>query len=277
MTSVELKTKILESIKHVYNESEAKLIAKYYLEDKAINNRELTSEELSIVLKDVQRLANAEPLQYVTGVAHFYGYKFQVDSSVLIPRPETEELVNEALSLLKQNSQIYNVLDIGTGSGCILNTIALQSKRDLNLVGIDVSEEALINARKNANHYKLNTKFAISDFLSEAEWDEVTQPELIISNPPYISTNESNDMKSNVLKYEPHIALFSHEDPLMFYKKIAAFGHTLLKLPYILCEINEYLGIETVAVFKNYGYENVELIKDLQGKDRIIKVMPKVN
>lgn len=271
-----LKSELKEAILPTYGEREADLIAKYYFQDKSLldPSKKYSSQETEQIRADISRLSNAEPLQYVTGISHFYGYKYKVNKHVLIPRPETEELVQIALKAINNNSQIKSILDIGTGSGCILNTIALKSRGPLNYIGLDISAEALAVARLNAKSFNLEINYRQMDFLDESQWPETQVPDLIISNPPYISTNESKEMRSNVLDYEPHIALFSHEDPLIFYKKIAKYSVHQKHCPLIVCEINEHLGPETVEIFSSIEDTETTIINDMQGKNRIIKVIP---
>lgn len=259
----------------LYQHREASLIAKYYFEDKNYydSHHELNEEELSMFNEDVQRFLANEPLQYITNICHFYGRKFKVNQHTLIPRPETEELVYQVLSTLKSSHLTNRMLEIGSGSGCIPITIDLETHKKHDILSIDISDGALEIARQNAKKMHSHTLFEKVDFLDEKQWSKLQTfaPDIIVSNPPYISEEERKDMLANVLKYEPEIALFSDPDPLLFYRKIAKFGQSLKKNIFIYCEINEHLSRATENVFINAHYQNIEILKDLQGKDRMIK------
>lgn len=276
MMMLTVKSELKEALTSIYGEREASLIAKYYFQDKSILDPHyaFSESELIGIRSDIHRLIQSEPLQYVTGISHFYGYQYKVNRHVLIPRPETEELVQLALKKIKFQPKIQTILDIGTGSGCIVNTLALETKSKLNLIGIDISAEALDIASINSTEHKTKVNFIQMDFLDKTLWSQIRNIDMIVSNPPYISTNEAQQMEINVLNHEPHVALFSHEDPLLFYKKIAEFGLLVEQTPIIICEINEHLGKETKTIFESVGYDNISIVDDLQGKNRIIKVVP---
>lgn len=270
----EAKELLIQQLLPLYGQREADLIAKYYLEDINLYHLEndLTLNEEKRVLSDINRFKNNEPLQYITGISDFYGYKFEVDKNVLIPRPETEELVSVCLKIIKENPYIKNVLDIGTGSGCIINTIAKENNRNINYTGIDISSPALKVAKSNAKKLNVDVNFLQLDILDELQWSQLSSFDLIISNPPYISGSEANMMKENVLHHEPDIALFSVEDPLLFYKTIGNFAIKHNPNAILAFEINEFLGKETKAVFSDLRYDEIELRKDMQGKDRVLIV-----
>jgi len=214
----------------------------------------------------LDRLKNSEPLQYILGSTFFYDLELKVSPAVLIPRPETEELVGLVLKHVKQHDKI---LDIGTGSGCI--ALALKSKMNsVQVKGIDVSEEALQIARWNVNHHRLEVDLEKKDILKE---DQIGQWNCIVSNPPYIAKKESIDMEKNVLDYEPDTALFvSDEDPLLFYERIARLASINLETKGLLFfEIHEEKGEEIVKLLASLGFVNIEVKKDMQGKDRMIK------
>ena len=223
------------------------------------------------LLQMLKALLKKEPVQYVLGECYFYQLDFEVNKSVLIPRPETEELVERAIVFCKQN-QKESILDIGTGSGCIPISI----KKHLNnasVTAIDISSDALALAKKNAMKQEALIHFMHLDFLDENTWDVLPSFDLIVSNPPYIPASESNLMDDNVVKFEPHLALFvTDEDPLIFYKKIMKFGKSHLK-PFgkILVEIHEKMGNEIQQLFSQNGYRT-QLIKDIFGKDRIVEI-----
>lgn len=216
----------------------------------------------------VRRINQHEPVQYVIGEAEFYGRKFRVNSSVLIPRPETEELVRTVLSLARKKTSL-RILDIGTGSGCIPITLALEL-RHASVFAIDVSDRALQTATENARALNAAVNFRRIDFLYEGLHEEPF--DIIVSNPPYIAASEKSSMSSNVVDYEPHLALFvPDDDPLIFYRAIATKSGTMLKQGgKVAVEINERLGAEVVRLFSEAGFGEVKLIRDISGKDRII-------
>jgi release factor glutamine methyltransferase len=216
----------------------------------------------------ILRLKIFEPIQYILGETEFYGLKLKVNPSVLIPRPETEELVQFITkSNLPGNSII---LDIGTGSGCI--ALALKSQlKNAEVFGVDVSENALEVARKNALENSLDVGFFQSDILkwNEFEWKNF---DVIVSNPPYIRESEKLQMHSNVLNFEPENALFvTDADPLIFYKSIAAFAKKhLTKSGILFFEINENLGLEMNEMLVDFGFCDIEIRKDINGKNRMV-------
>lgn len=213
------------------------------------------------------------PVQYVVGEAWFMNMKLRVNESVLIPRPETEELVEWIIEDIKKSGkQDCCLFDIGTGSGCI--PIAIKKKLPhVSVSGIDVSADALQVAILNSIQQNVLVDFLQLDFLHEEEWNQSGRYNIIVSNPPYIRQTEGGLMKDNVLKYEPHISLFvPDEDALVFYKSIAKFSTTHLQPGgNVYVEINEALGEQVVNLFKKNGFNNVDLKKDLQGKDRFVR------
>lgn len=230
----------------------------------AIDWSEAREARLSAVLR---RLAQQEPLQYILEEAWFYGRRFKVAPGVLIPRPETEELVYWALEVLTPGAQ---VLDVGTGSGCIPITLQLEEP-SLQVTSLDVSLDALQIAGTNANTLQATVAFMHADILTTNQ--SFAKLDLIISNPPYVRELERKEMQANVLEFEPDLALFvPNEDPLQFYRAIAKQGlHWLKPGGSILFEINEALGNETAELLSALGYEHPELRQDLQGKDRMLK------
>lgn len=223
--------------------------------------------------KIADELLNQRPVQYVLGEAWFMDMKLMVNENVLIPRPETEELVQWIIDdIIKSSNKEVSVIDIGTGSGCI--PIALKKKLPaINVSAIDVSEDTLHAAKLNSIELKAVIDFLHLDFLKEEEWKVLDKYDIIISNPPYIKQSEECAIRDNVLKYEPHLALFvPNEDALLFYKKIAKFCREHLKPEgSVYVEINEALGEEVVELFKKLGFTTVQLKKDMQGKDRMVK------
>ena len=216
----------------------------------------------------ILRLKNCEPIQYILGETEFYGLKLKVNPSVLIPRPETEELVQWIIkSNLPGNSII---LDIGTGSGCI--ALALKSQLiNAEVFGVDISENAMEVARQNALKNNLEVDFFQADILNwnEFEWKNF---DIIVSNPPYIRESEKLQMRSNVLNYEPENALFvTDTDPLIFYKSIAAFAKKhLTKSGILFFEINENMGLEMNEMLVDFGFYDIEIRKDINGKNRMV-------
>lgn len=222
----------------------------------------------------VLRLKNEEPIQYILNQAFFYGLLFEVDENTLIPRPETEELIDWIIKdqdLLKK--QELHVLDIGTGSGCI--PIALSKNISNSVVtSVDVSEKAIQVAKKNAHINKVEISF-VNDSILVPETINNTKYafDIIVSNPPYVRNLEKQEIKQNVLAYEPHLALFvADDDALIFYDRITKYALRHLKKDGALYfEINQYLGEATVKLIKQLGFKNVELRKDMFGNDRMIK------
>lgn len=210
------------------------------------------------------------PVQYVVGYEEFFGLKFNVNKHVLIPRPETEELVKWVLDDHASSNVPLSVIDFGTGSGCI--AVSLKRNRpDWSVAGIDKSLEALKMAQSNALQNGVEVDFVENDLLDFKPMSR--KFDLVVSNPPYIRNSEKRLMQKNVLEFEPEMALFvEDDDPLIFYRAIAEISKTLLKENgCIYFEINEAFGIETVQMLKEYGYKDVELREDLFGKPRMLK------
>jgi release factor glutamine methyltransferase len=223
----------------------------------------------TVMKQALQRLLQHEPWQYVGGIADFYGLKFQVNSSVLIPRPETEELVYMALDL-HHTLKLPSVIDIGTGSGAIAIVLAKKGNWT-SISAIDVSSDALHVAKQNAQTHDASISFSQMDFLDEASWPTLPKVSLVVSNPPYILREESVTMDQNVLSYEPHQALFVSKHALEFYdglsRFVVGFQPSGCRL---LVEINERFGAEVLSLFQENGMEQVVLFQDLQGKDRFV-------
>lgn len=224
----------------------------------------------------VERLNQNEPVQHIIGSTEFCGLTFRVSSSVLIPRPETEELVQLVTRDYAEPDEKPSILDIGTGSGCIAIVLA-RFLPHANVHAWDVSEEALNVARENARQLMADVHFAQQDMLNVSFPlpDAPEQFDCIVSNPPYVTYSEADQMRPNVLRFEPHEALFVEDkDPLLFYKAIADFGRHHLK-PQGRCyvEINEHFGAETKQVFEERGYTGVELLRDIHGKDRFVRAI----
>ena len=215
----------------------------------------------------VERLKTYEPLQYIIGQTEFYGHPFYVNPSVLIPRPETEELVQKAISLYNNTAPI-NILDLGTGSGCIAISLA-KHYVNAKVSASDISEESLNTAGANAKLNDVSIDFILDDMLSSKISGEF---DIIVSNPPYIIPEQKLEMSRNVLHYEPHYALFVPTDnPLIFYKAVAKIASKLLISDgYCMVEINEIYGQQTKVLMESYLRRDAEIIKDINGKDRMI-------
>lgn len=241
--------------------------ATYYLKEAVT----LTSEQESLLRSITDRLQQGEPLQYIEGKAPFCGMEFAVNSSVLIPRPETAELVDWIVC--EHTTQQPRILDLGTGSGCI--AIAL-SKRlpQAKVEACDISTEALTVAKENARTNEAPVSFFAHNMLN-LDTPLPHSYDILVSNPPYIRQSEAADMSVQVTEWEPHTALFvPDDDALRFYRAIAELGQTEALRPggHIYVEINQALGKETVALFEAYGYQDVELRKDIYGNERMIGV-----
>ncbi|WP_319499614.1 peptide chain release factor N(5)-glutamine methyltransferase [uncultured Draconibacterium sp.] len=232
-------------------------------------DRVLETSESDRIKAIVKRLKTHEPIQYILGITEFYGLELKVQPGVLIPRPETEELVDW---ICKTKIPIAaKILDIGTGSGCI--PLALKNELPTaEVMAVDVSENALLIARENAHKHKLEVAFELSDIL---KWNERSWPrfDVIVSNPPYVMEREKKQMEANVLEHEPGLALFvSDTDPLIFYRTIAQFASKHLnESGNLFFEINENLGEEMIALVKQLGFKSIELRRDLNWKNRMLR------
>jgi len=233
--------------------------------------KEFSDVEISNWNVILEKLKTQIPIQYILGTTHFYGSEFVVDENVLIPRPETEELVDWIVKLNTKLSKKKDlkILDIGTGSGCIAISLA---KNILNsaVFAVDVSEKALAVADKNATLNKVIVTFLHKNILETNHLDQ--KFDIIVSNPPYVRNLEKAEIKPNVLENEPHLALFVPDnDPLIFYKKIAELAAANLNPNgQLFFEINQYLGKETQDLLESLGLKNIELRKDIYGNDRMI-------
>lgn len=239
----------------------------------------LSAESAQVLAEDLGRLAAGEPLQYVLGFSEFYGRHFNVTPDVLIPRPETEILCDEALKIARSHASAPKVLDLCTGSGCIAWTMALEVPGAL-VYGIDISEKALALASGQdlspACHCRLDRSspsFLQADILQDPPHFPCGTFDLILSNPPYVMDSQKKDMRPNVLEYEPSIALFvPDEDPLVFYRAVARWSLALLSPDgTVIVEINDLLGERTRDLFLSSGFEEVSILKDFSGKNRFVK------
>ncbi|MFW5773170.1 MAG: peptide chain release factor N(5)-glutamine methyltransferase [Tangfeifania sp.] len=232
-------------------------------------DEEIDSASKKKIKEIVHRLKNYEPLQYILGETEFFGMKLRVEPGVLIPRPETEELVKWIVDSANQGSP--SILDIGTGSGCI--ALALKNEmKNSRVSAVDFSTKALEIAKGNARLNQLNVKFIKADILNwgKYKWGNY---DIIVSNPPYVRELEKKAMFANVLDYEPGEALFvSNDDPLVFYREIGNFAQTYLeKDGELYFEINENLGHETAELMRSLSFRDVELKKDINGKVRMLR------
>ncbi|MBR0502457.1 MAG: peptide chain release factor N(5)-glutamine methyltransferase [Paludibacteraceae bacterium] len=232
-------------------------------------DRLMDSNKLNEFHQIVDRLKTGEPLQYILGVCSFCNYNFKVSSDVLIPRPETEELVDWIYTDNKEKENL-SLLDIGTGSGCI--AISIKKKMPTaEVAAMDVSSKALSIANENAIQNEVSIRFFNDNILQPA--NNYPSYDIIVSNPPYIMEKEKMDMHTNVLQHEPWLALFVDDnDPLLFYRKIAEFGQThLSKNGFLYFEINSLLAQETKNLLYAYNYTDVTIKKDINDKNRMIK------
>ena len=237
---------------------------------------QVSDEAASAALAAFERMAAGEPLQYVTGVADFYGRRFRVTPDVLIPRPETEILCRNAV--FPHDWQDVHLLDLCTGSGCIAWTLALEMP-GAKVTAVDISDGALSVAssqdfsEETARTGAIAPSFIKADVLAGPSASGFTDLfDILVSNPPYVMDKEKALMRPNVLDHEPHLALFvSDDDPLIFYRAIADWAQALLKPGgYGIVEINEALGDDTARIYSNAGFRSVEIIKDLSDRDRFV-------
>jgi len=274
------KINFIKSLLPFYDEMEVESFFYLILEKKhqlrridlALNiDKEFSEFEISLWDAILDKLKSQIPIQYLLGTTHFYGCDFFVDENVLIPRPETEELVDWIVKLNSKLSKKQNIkiLDIGTGSGCIAISLA---KNILNseIFAVDVSEKALALAKKNAIFNHVSVAFSHKNILETTRFDQ--KFDIIVSNPPYVRNQEKAEIKPNVLENEPHLALFVPDiDPLIFYKKIGELAAANLNPNgQLFFEINQYLGKETQDLLESLGLKNIELRKDIYGNDRMI-------
>lgn len=270
---------IKQAINGQYPDTEASAIAKAILTDvfqlsttdlyasKDMNFSTNQAEKLEVI---ITRLRANEPLQYILGNCYFCGLDFHVEPGVLIPRPETVELVEWIISDRKDNDSLIRILDIGTGSGCISISLAKNLPKS-EVHAWDISEDAIRIASGNAARLDANVRFRQTDVLGQVPTD--TMMNVIVSNPPYITEAERIGMDANVTDWEPDTALFVPDNaPLLFYERISDIGKQILTPDGTLYfEINQRFGTETVDMLRKKGYRNVELRKDLSGNDRMIK------
>ena len=269
---------IRDALRENYPDTEALALAKMLLvevfgfstlELYGGKDKEISGKHRDVLDEMIRRLKKNEPIQYIIGIETFGGLTFEVNQNVLIPRPETRELV-EWIAEDCQLEDPCKILDIGTGSGCIAISLA-KLLGQAEVEAWDVSEEALQVARRNAERNQVDVLFRKMDVLGDVP--EGMQYDVIVSNPPYIAEKEKSQMEHNVLDWEPSIALFvPDEDPLLFYRRIAQLGGSMLKKGGSLYyEINQVYGQETMGMLASMGYQSIELRKDAWGNDRMVK------
>ena len=280
------KTTFLQELSSLYEEQEIESFFYIILEklhglkriDLALNPQTvMDGAHLKQWKNIVSELKKQRPVQYILGETTFYGLSFLVNENTLIPRPETEELVELIIKSFESSvsGSGLKILDIGTGSGCIAISLA-KNIPNAAVFAIDVSEKALATAKKNAELNKVAIDFISTNILDVVTLSAVEgldkQFDIIVSNPPYVRNLEKYEIKPNVLEYEPHLALFVDDiDPLLFYRKIAELAiKNLNPNGKLYFEINQYLGKETIKLLEDFGFRNVELKKDIYGNDRII-------
>ena len=284
MTTAEVYNQFKNQLKTIYDNREADTISDWVFENvtglkrwerREDQHKQLNKTDSQKLKKYLQELLKHKPVQYILNEAWFYKMKFYVNEHVLIPRPETEELVEWILSSKKNNaafnSKRTNIIDIGTGSGCIPISI----KKELpaaNITGIDVSEKAIEVAKKNAARLNTSIDFFQIDFLKEDQWKILLQYDIIVSNPPYIPISEKQILAKNVADFEPKIALFVEDnDPFIFYKKIVQFAENHLKENgEIYAEVHEQFAKKVKGIFDDAGFITT-VKKDIYGKERMVK------
>jgi len=275
---------IKEQLQDFYPEQEIKSLSYLILEDifhidkssiLRCKDKQLSLNENFRLQEIIDELKKHKPIQYITGETEFYGMKFKVDENVLIPRPETEELIECIMSppnSFKKGRSKYKILDIGTGSGCIAVVLAKRFP-EAKVYALDISDKALDIARQNAMNNQANVCFFKYDILNNQPFPFNNLIfDCIVSNPPYITTKEKARMGKNILDYEPHQALFVPDDyPLLFYDRIADFANRRLKKKGSLyLEINSSFGQEVVKLLADKNFHHIKLLKDISGNDRII-------
>lgn len=282
----EYKSQFAQELQSLYDEKEIESFFYIILEafhqmrriDLALNpETELDGMQLLQWETVLSQLKEEKPIQYILGETEFYGLPFYVNENTLIPRPETEELVDWILSnnqITKSTNQL-KILDIGTGSGCIAISLATNIP-DAEVFALDVSEKALITAKKNAERNGVNITFLHQSILETEDLKQ--QFDIIVSNPPYVRNLEKAEINKNVLAYEPHLALFVEDnDALLFYRKITELAQkNLSENGQLYFEINQYLGKEMVSLLEKYDFKNIELRKDIYGNDRMMKAIRNV-
>ncbi len=275
------RTQFIQELSPIYDAGEAESFFYLILEEKQklkridlALNTDLTfsNEEIQVWNLILEQLKQEIPVQYLLGKTSFYGLEFEVNENVLIPRPETEELVEWIIQSQKSEvrSGKIKILDIGTGSGCIAISLA-KNIPNAQFFAIDISEKALATAQNNANINEVNITFLEKNILETEDLKQ--QFDIIVSNPPYVRELEKQEIKKNVLDNEPHLALFVDDnDALVFYRKIAELAQKNFSPGgQLFFEINQYLGKEMMELLEKMNFKNIELRKDIYGNDRMMR------
>ena len=234
-------------------------------------NSDLEVLKVNVIFEALDALKQQKPIQYIIGETEFYGLSFNVNAHTLIPRPETEELVDWVITDFKTQNSEFRILDIGTGTGCIAISLA-KNLPNAKVYALDISKEAIEVARQNADLNSIEIEFIEADILNiDPDFD--FKFNIIVSNPPYITEQEKQLMKPNVLENEPHLALFVYDkNPLLFYESITQFAiNNLSQNGQLFFEINEYLGNDMIQLLVKNNFKNIELKQDIYRKDRMIK------
>lgn len=276
----EYRNQFIQALTSMYGEGEAESFFYLILEEKEQLKRidlalhpdlEISEEEIVVWNSILEQLKLEIPIQYLLGKTSFYGLDFEVNANVLIPRPETEELVDWIVSNVLKNgrSKSIKILDIGTGSGCIAVSLA-KNLPNAEVFAIDVSEKALATAKKNAERNEVEVTFMEQNILQTLDLNQ--EFDIIVSNPPYVRNLEKQEIKKNVLDNEPHLALFVEDnDALIFYRKIAELAQkNLSNSGQLYFEINQYLGKEMIGLLEEMDFKDIELRKDIYGNDRMM-------
>lgn len=277
----EYRTQFIERLAPIYGQDEAESFFYLILEEKQQLKRVdlalhpdlvFSEEDVAVWNSILEQLKLEIPIQYLLGKTSFYGLDFEVNENVLIPRPETEELVDWIISnnLKINRSKNFKILDIGTGSGCIAVSLA-KNLPNAQVFAIDVSEKALATAKKNAERNAVEVTFISQNILETLDLGQ--EFDIIVSNPPYVRNLEKEEIKKNVLDNEPHLALFVEDnDALIFYRKIAELAQkNLSNSGQLYFEINQYLGKEMISLLEGMNFKDVELRKDIYGNDRMTR------
>lgn len=277
MTGLEAFLALKHSLHQIYDDREAENIADWVIENITnkkrwkwkTDNTPLNQQQITLYKKYSEELLQNKPVQYVLNEAWFCGMKFILNGNVLIPRPETEELVY-LIAKENKNKKTLSILDIGSGSGCI--PIGIKSKLpQANVTSIDVSHEAVETARANADNLKMDVTFFQCDFLDESSWNNFKLYDIIVSNPPYIPATEKSMLDKNVVDFEPNIALFvPDDDPFIFYREIKDFANQhLTGEGKIYLETHENYAGEVLNLFSGH-FPKSRLVKDMYGKERMV-------
>lgn len=277
LTIKDIRSYFIRELGHLYDENEAGTLARIIIKTitgisglHQLNDplQEIDPARAPEIIRICLELKTGKPYQYVTGETIFYNCTIKVNPSVLIPRPETEELAD--LVIKENRGYKGEIIDFGTGSGCIAIALAANLP-EAEVSGLDISESALELARENARLNSVTVNFYHGDIF-DLKYRQLKKPGIIVSNPPYVRHSEKKLMKSNVIDFEPHSALFvSDSDPLAFYRALLTAAEELMPAGKIYFEINEAMGEQMNDLVTSYGYSDVAVINDLNGRNRIIK------